>query len=452
MSSNEPVTSTSITICAAANSTTSSYRTYVLSLLFLANAFNMGDRMVIGIVQEPLRAEFHLSDLQLGFLGGTAYAVLYTFIGLPIARLADRYNRATILSAAIGLWSFMTASCGLGASYIQLLFGRAGVSIGEAGCAPTAHSLISDYFPPTRRATALSIYVVGAPVGTMTVAFLGGVFTQQYGWRATFWVLGAGGLLLAIVTKLTLREPVRTRPATEAATFWVAFRTLWGKLSFRHVAFSGAVSGLATYALVQYMGSFLIRDHGLSLADAAKVIGATTACGAIGAYVSGYLIDRLAPRRSSLRTQIPALGLSIAAFFFIAAFLVQPIALVVPLLMLALMFQNSFMGQSFAVAQGVAPPRMRATSSAIFIFAHSLIGFGLGPLTLGLVSDRLAKLALDHSTSNATVCLATTIDIGCANARAVGLRRALVIWSLLLVWAGAHFWLAGRTLARDMEA
>src|SRR5215217_3864092 len=278
---------------------TKPYRAYVLGALLAVYTFNFIDRVVIAIIQQPIKAEFGLTDLQLGLLGGPAFAVLYTLLGIPIARLAEKHNRMTILAICLGIWSGMTALCGIATSYTTLLMARIGVSIGEAGCTPPAQSVISDYFPADKRATAISIYALGVPVGSMLAAIGGGFIATAFGWRETFLMLGLPGLLLAIVVKLTIKEPPRagSTVGVAAPSFVTAFKVLATKPTFWHVALGSAVASFVGYGVGQFLNSYLERTHGLSLFNASMLTGAVLGvAAAFGTFFAGWLADRVIQR------------------------------------------------------------------------------------------------------------------------------------------------------------
>jgi MFS family permease len=241
---------------------------WALAALFLLNAMNYVDRLLFGVTQELIKQDLGLSDFQLGLIGGPAFAILYIVAAFPIARIAERGNRVTIISLAFAAWSAMTAFCGMATSFLQMLIGRAGVSIGESGCAPPSHSLISDYFPKERRTTAMSVYGTAGPVGALVAAIGGGWLAQHYGWRSTFLLCGAIGVTAAVLFRLTMREPARTHD-DRRPSFLTTLRTLLGKRSFVLVAAAGAVAGFASYSNHQYMVSFLMRAHGMSVGTAA---------------------------------------------------------------------------------------------------------------------------------------------------------------------------------------
>ena len=198
---------------------TKPYRAYALGVLVVVYTFNFVDRSLVGVTLEPLKQAFGVDDAALGLLGGPAFAILYTLLGVPIARFAERHNRITIITIGAAVWSVMTAACGFAGTFTQLVAARIGVGIGEAACVPPSHSVIGDYFPSQRRASAIAIFALGIPIGTMIAAFGGGWLVSHYGWRGAFWALGAPGLIAAIILRLTVREPPRAGAAPEAPSF-----------------------------------------------------------------------------------------------------------------------------------------------------------------------------------------------------------------------------------------
>lgn len=422
----------------------------LLILLCAANALNFGDRLLIGLIQEPLRQEFRLSDFEVGLLGGPAFALFYTLMGIPIARLAERSNRLTIISMAVALWSSMTLFCGLAATYLQLFLARVGVSIGEAGCAPPAHSLISEHFPPDRRAGAMSIYQFGAPLGALVVSLGGGVLAQSYGWRAPFYVFGALGLVLALTLSLTLKDPRQSSGAPIArSNFGEALRLLMGKASFRRVTLGAALTGFGSFFIFQYLSSFLMRSHGLSLSQAAVVVGlAGGVSSALGTLLSGWLTNRLARNTPAAPVLVTAGGLFMAACLFLLAFLSANLAVVIGALMAASFFLNFYMGLSNTAIQGVAPAHMRATASALFIVANSLIGFGLGPPALGALSDAIAGFMLPEGLDPSS-CAAPAVA-ACAAAKAQGLQWAMVAATLPVFVSVGLYWRARVSYGKEL--
>ena len=248
-----------------------SYRNYALFILMSAYVFNFIDRQILSILQEPIKSELNLSDTQLGLLTGFAFAMFYVVMGLPVARWADHGIRRNIIALSVTVWSFFTAISGLVTSYTQLLLVRIGVGVGEAGCSPPSHSLISDIFPRQERATAIGIYTVGVNIGILLGFLIGGWINEFFGWRAAFFAVGLPGVLLALIIRFTLKEPRRGRvdhrPTSDTETvpsLGEVFRLLWGLRTFRHMALAAGLIAFAGYALLNWLPSFFIRVHGLS--------------------------------------------------------------------------------------------------------------------------------------------------------------------------------------------
>lgn len=424
-------------------------RAYVLTLLTLAYMFSCADRSILGIVQESIKLEFRLSDFQLGLLGGPAFALLYAGLALPVARAADRGDRKTILAICVMLWSVMTAFCGLAGNYLQIFAARMGVSVGEAGCNPIANSIISDSFPPDRRATAISTYALGISLGGLMSALVGGWLASAWGWRAAFVTLGAAGLLLAAIFALTVREPARSAPASDVSGLWATAAFLFGKPSFRHATFAAALTAFTGYGVNQYLVSFLIRSHGLTVLQGAGLVGIIIGiCGGVGAFASGYLADRLAPRVPNAIVLVPAVGVAMAGPLYFTAFFVDGLLPAMAAVIAGAVFHNLYSAGVFAVTQGLAKPRMRATAVAFALLVINLLGYGLGPPAVGWVSDLLASNVISaHGVSHAS-CSAAAAPV-CALAAEEGLRRAMMITALLQLWAALHFFLASRTLRHD---
>lgn len=423
---------------------------WVLAALFALNTMNYVDRLLFGVTQELIKKDLALSDFQLGLLGGPAFALLYIIAAFPIARLAERGNRVTIISIAFGAWSAMTALCGLAGSFVQMLIGRAGVSIGEAGCAPPSHSLISDYFPPARRTTAMSIYGTAGPVGALLAAIGGGWLAQHHGWRFTFLACGAAGVIAAILFRFTMREPART-PDPERPSFLATMRVLFSKRSFVAVAAAGGVAGFASYSNHQYMVSFLMRAHELPVSSAAVILGLTT--GGVGIFVmlvTGPLIEAGRGRFPRIRTWLPAAGLIWSGCIFAVAFMVQNTPVAIGLLFIASLGQNFYMPAMYTLAQDVAPQSMRATAAALMIGVISLVGYGLGPPIVGLFSDILGQVSMVANGTTAAACALATSP-ACAQASADGLRLSLSMGSIGFIVAGVLFWRSGRSVALDLQ-
>ena len=270
----------------------SNYRKYALGVLFVGYVINFIDRSILSLLLEPIKLELALSDTQLGLLGGLAFALFYTCLGIPIAALADRRSRVKILAISMVIWSAMTALCGLAGSFITLLLARIGVGIGEAGASPPSHSLISDYFPIEERATALSIYALGIPFGTMIGNFVGGWGADELGWRTTFFLVGAPGIFVAIIIWFTLREPPRgmsdlggaenNADKIEAPQVKEVLALLWSKRSFRHLSFAAGLHAFVSYGAGTWNAPFFIRIHEMSATEVGSVLAVIAGVGAIG--------------------------------------------------------------------------------------------------------------------------------------------------------------------------
>lgn len=388
------------------------HRRYALTVLLVIYIFNFLDRQVVNILAEPIKNDLGLSDLQLGMLTGLAFAVFYTFLGLPIARLAERSNRVKIISAAVAVWSIFTVACGLAANFVQLLLARIGVGVGEAGCTPPAHSLISDYVPREKRAGALAFYSMGIPLGSLAGMALGGIIADAFGWRAAFFVAGAPGVVLAIITWLTLPEVRKARePGTvqTGPSLGDAIAELRSKKAFWWIAIGAAINAMIAYGHIAFYGSFYLRNHSEGLnAISAQLTSATgielgpigfigTALGlligifgAIGTWLGGALTDKFAMKDARAYALIPAAAAALSLAPFIFSMLTGSTALSLAVLSIPILVTSLWYGPVFASVQSLVQPRTRATAAAVLLFVINLIGLGLGPVLIGLFSDIFA--------------------------------------------------------------
>jgi MFS family permease len=431
------------------------YRAYVLVVLLLVYTFNFIDRVVISVIQEPIKTEFGLTDGQLGLMAGPAFVLLYAALGVPIARLAERFNRATILGVCTALWSAATALCAAAISFPTLLLARIGVGIGEAGCTPPSQSLITDYFPPARRSTAIAIYTLGIPLGTLLASFGGGWIAQNLGWREAFLALGLPGVALGLLVKLTVREPPRAGSARTTPGFAEALKILGSKSAFWHAAIGGGLASFVGYGVGQFTTSFLIRIHGLDLVHASQGTGVLIGVfGGLGIFSAGFIADRIARTHPGALAWLPALGFLVATPLQIAGYTVARLPLAFGLIAAGMLAQYLYLGAMYAIAQGVSPPRIRATAAAILILIVNLIGYGLGPPAIGWLSDFVAGDMIVDGGLSALSCQTPSADDAatCASATAYGLRTAMQIGCLVFLWAGFHFFLAWRSLRRDWHA
>ncbi len=416
------------------------YRNYVLGVLFLAYVANTIDRSsILAVSLQAIKLEFGATDTQLGLLGGIAFALFYATLGIPIAALADRTSRRNVLALAVGLWSVMTALCGWAVNFAMLFATRIGTAIGEAGGSPPSHSLISDYFPKSRRGTAFSIFALGVPVGTMLGNAFAGWGNQHFGWRATFVMAGLPGILIALLARFTILEPPRgfsdgVRPdATPAAAPGIpeALNSLWQRSSFRHLSLAAALHSVAWYASGAFNAAFLIRSHQMTPGQAGTWLALFAGFGALGTALGGYAADRLSVRASDRRWYMWTPGLATLAIipFQFLAYLTPDLRVALPSFAVMMFLAAVFFGPSFAMTQALATLRMRSVATSLLLFVQTLIGLGLGPLLTGMMSDYLAP------TSGAD-----------------SLRYALVAVGLANIWSAAHYLWGARSLRADLEA
>lgn len=415
-----------------------SYTYYVLAVLFAAYAINALDRGVINLLLESIRAEFGATDTQLGLLTGMAFAAFYATFGIPIAALADRSNRRNILALAILLWSGTTALCGFAGGFLTLLLLRIGTAIGEAGGTPPSHSLIADFFPLHKRATALSIYATGIPVGMMFGNLLGGWGNDLIGWRGTLILAGLPGLLLVPIILLTLKEPPRgyadaakAKAKAPAPPLFDVFRFLWQRKSFRHMSIACAFHAFVVYGAGTFTAAFFIRSHDLSSGQAGNIGALLTGIGVIGTFFGGVVADRLNNRFKDARWYlwVPAICMILSVPCQLIGYLHPSMTLIVPALLFAQVMGNSYFGPAFAMTQALASIRMRAVAASVLLFIQSLIGLGIGPVLVGTFSDLLSGWAGEDS-----------------------LRYGIAFVVLFNAWSALHYFLSSRTLRADLES
>jgi predicted MFS family arabinose efflux permease len=373
------------------------YRGWFLFLLTMAYALNFLDRQLLSILQEPVKAELGLSDTQLGLIGGPVFALLYVGLGVPLARLSDRSNRVTIISAAISLWSLATAACGLAGSFAQLAAARMTVAVGEAAATAPSYALLADLYEREKRASAIGIFTTGTSIGAAVGLSLGGWVGYTYGWRSAFLFIGMPGLLLALVILLTLREPPRgfsdgqggVQQMRQAGFLEVA-RRLFTTRSFPGIAFAVGIASMSGFALAHWMPSFMVRSFGLSIADAGwRVAIAAGGGGLAGGIIGGFVCDRLARFDRRWWCWAPAIAFFLNIPLMILLFQASDAGTAM-ILMAAVLFMYHFWGGAgHALVQGLVGVRMRATAAALFLMCISLIGQGIGPFVVGLVSDLL---------------------------------------------------------------
>ncbi|KQX17753.1 MULTISPECIES: spinster family MFS transporter [unclassified Sphingomonas] len=363
----------------------------MMAMLLIAYTLNFIDRQIIGILAVPIKTDLQLSDAQLGLMGGLAFALFYTGLGIPIAMLADRRDRSKIMTAALAVWSLMTALCGLAQNFWQLFACRLGVGVGEAGGVAPAYTLIADIFPPERRARALALYSFGIPIGSATGIVFGGVIATLIDWRSAFFIVGALGLLLAPVFRKYVRDPRGDRPVTaQAVSLRTVLATLLAKPSFWLLSLGAACSSMMGYGLFFWLPSFFVRSFGISLLDASLGYGAILlVAGLAGIWIGGALSDRLATRSKGYYALVPALAFVGTIPFYALGISAHSLVASLLLLLVPTALGLVWLGPVIAAVQAVVPAPMRSTTSAIFLFVNNLIGIGIGTPAIGWISDHL---------------------------------------------------------------
>ncbi|WP_157218355.1 spinster family MFS transporter [Flavisphingomonas formosensis] len=365
----------------------------VLALLSATYAINYVDRQILSVVLEPLRLEFGLSDAMLGLLAGPAFALFYATMGVPIAIMADRYSRIRIITLSLACFSIATAACGWVTYFWQLLLARVLTGVGEAGTGPASQSIITDLFPPDRRGRAQAIYAVGVNIGLMVAFVGGGWIVHHHGWRAGFLVAGIPGILLALLMAATVQEPPRQCEVETAAapSMRETLAYLRSQRSYCWIVLASGLSAFSGYGVTTFVPAFLMRSHGLDVQQVGLVLALIVGIGGGAAtFASGLLVDRLRRRSPRWYVGVPILG-ALASLPFWPVFLlagdprVAIVAAIAPLSLSA-----TYIGPCIAAMQALVPPRMRARAAATQLFLGNLIGLGLGPQIIGLVSDWLA--------------------------------------------------------------
>ena len=475
------------------------YKRTVLGLLVLAYTLNFIDRTIISTIGQAIKVDLRLSDAELGILGGLAFALLYTTLGVPIARLAERWSRVNIISIAIVIWSAFTALCGIAQTFTQLLLYRAGVGVGEAGLSPAAHSLISDYFEAGRRASALAVYAFGIPVGGMIGAIAGGWIAQTFGWRWAFVLVGLPGVFVALAIKAYVKDPPRdyadrmVNPALPAPPPAPAFslaeefrelfavaKTLFGKWPVFHFMMGITLTSFADYGISAFSAPYFMRQFGLDLATVGLVGGLVggISTGA-GTLIGGYLTDWLSRRTLTAYALVPAIGLFVAAPTYMVAYMQNDWHYAAAFLFIPGIFHYTYLGPTFGVIQNVTELRRRATTTALLFFFLNLIALGGGPPFVGWLIDQLTNFHFNHpgglgpiastlatflpavsepgvATNFLQACpggvapdgASNDLVAACARATAIGTRQGILVTLVIFVWSGFHYLLGSIGLAK----
>ncbi|TAK99445.1 MAG: MFS transporter [Rhodospirillaceae bacterium] len=372
-----------------------SVRKRALFALFLVSAFNYIDRSILSILQIPIKADLGLSDTQMGALTGLSFALFYATLSLPVARLADRTSRRILVVASLAIWSAMTGVSGLAIGFGTLVFFRIGVAIGEAGSVPASVSLLADYYPPTHRATAMAAWGLALPVGLMLGYGATGWLASTIGWRLSFAVIGAAGLLLAPLALALIKEPSRGRfeaAGTRVGTvpLRAALVFLWREKAFRYVVLATMLHGFSQYAMMTWNAPFFTRSHDLSLQQVSLLMAALSGGGgAAGMFLGGFLADRLAIRDQRWRIWAMALTVGATVPVALVQYLVASTGLSIAMAAIAALLMIAYYGPVLAVTQSLVPAQMRAFSNAVLLLIFNLFGLGLGPWCTGMLCDLL---------------------------------------------------------------
>lgn len=478
---------------------TARYRGYVLGVLTLVYTLNFIDRNLLAVIGQPIISAFDLSDTQFGFLNGFPFALFYALMGIFIAMAADRFNRVAIISICIAVWSLMAALCGFATSFLFLLLARVGVAIGEAGGTPPANSIIADYFAPRNRTGALGIYATGVTIGgALSNAFGGPIATglnglvvlgwlsgmgliwaanaldwsQVEGWRVAFVVIGAPGILVALLVALTVKEPPRGysdapgTPKSEKAGFRETLRELSTKWSFWSMTLGASLTALVGYGLGGFQAPMAQRVHGIAPGEFALGFGVPLALSsAFGTFAGGFLAERLTPRSHNAVCWLPALGLLASIPLYEIAFFMptERLDLALVLWCIGAACHYFYLGSQYTIGQGVVSARSRASAIAILLLSVALIGNGLGPQIVGWLSDLYMSMQIQSSgmgdVLNNAVCRARDLSslsdaqqAVCRSAYGEGLRRSMATTTLIFIPAAALFALSGRFYRKDLVA
>ncbi|HEX9500916.1 MAG TPA: MFS transporter [Thermoanaerobaculia bacterium] len=416
---------------------------YTLSVLFAINAMNFFDRQIGGALAEPIRKEWHLSDSALGGLA-TAFTLLYAFVGIPLGRLSDRISRKKILGIAVFAWSLLTSMSAMARSYGQMFAARLGVGAGEAACAPAATSLIGDLFPPARRARAMSVFMLGLPIGIALSYLVSSFVAHTWGWRAAFFVAGIPGLLCAIAA-MFINEPARgmTESRTVAARSGSPWRTLLTIPTMWWLILSGALHNFNMYALGSFLAPLLMRYHGATLRQAGLIAMASYGLSGIpGLLIGGALADRMSVRRKNGRLIVGAISILISIPLLLLALLTpahHTLAFVV-FAAAGCMAMYVYYASVYATLHDVVQPSLRGTAIALYFFAMYVLGASFGPVATGMASDFFTRKA-------ATAAGASILE----PFRGQGLHSAMYLIPVLSTLLTLVLFAASRTVAGDME-
>jgi len=408
------------------------YKRYVLSALMLVSTLNVLDRALMILLLQPIKEDLHLSDSELGFLTGIAFGLFYATLGVPIARWADRGNRVNIISLAISIWGATVMLCLFVTNFVQLVFARVAAAIGESGCMPPSYSLVGDYFPGTaERTRAMSIYMLADPTCILLSFVAGGWVNEHYGWRTAFFLVGIPAPLVAALVKMSIREPRTAGKVTSRLhTPRIAdvLRMLWHQRASRHLGIGIILFFTMGVGLTPWYAAFLMRNHGMGTAELGIWLGLIFGLGGIaGTLLGGQIAARWFSRNDSGQIRLSALVVAclvpLITIFLSVPGKYQALTALIPVTLAG----SYIFGPTFALMQRLVPDRMRATTLAVVMLLANLIGMGIGPQAVGLLSDGLRPAAGADS-----------------------LRYAMMAVSLVALWSAWHFWRVGSTVQTDL--
>ena len=458
---------------------TKAYRSYVLNALLVVYILNFLDRGLLGIVSEPVMNELAITDGQFGLLTGIGFALFYSIVGIPLARYAEYANRTWIMTICIALWSAATALSGLAApvefggvvisGFVMLLICRVLVGVGEAGCTPPANSIIADYYPPHRRSTALGYYAMGVTAGTLSANLIGGPVADAYGWRTAFMAIGLAGIVIAVLFRLTVKEPPRgfsdppgvVRP--KRATFGEALKELGSTKSFWLMATGATLASFCGYGITTFQTSFLMRTHGVTLTEATLQFNVPSAFAAsVGVLLTGWIAEKVVKTRPNAIAWLPAVGLIACVPFYVVGFSSDDRWVALICICIGAGIKYGYLASQYTIGQGVVGARTRATATAILLFIVNLLGYGAGPPFIGFVSDILfnqqaaaegfADLARASCKGALLQGLPEAAQAFCKGAEAKALQTSLVITSVLYALPAIFFLMCVKTLQKDLVA
>jgi MFS family permease len=415
---------------------TAAVRWYVLIVMVLVYTLSIADRYVISTVLEPIRLELQLSDAGIAWLTGVSLALFYVVLGFPLSWLIDRGNRRNIIAWCLIGWSVMTTLCGLSRSYLQLLFARIGVGIGEAGGTPGANSIISDYFPVARRPMALTIFSLGAPIGAWIGADIAGIVNDHYNWRTVFLVLGIPGVIVGLLIFATVREPTRGRLDAvggdhEGASLAESMRFLWSQRSAVHVMVASALTALWGWGLMWWTPTFLVRNFGLTPGGAGAIVGPIHLVGGgLATLLTGWWLARPSMTDPRRVVRLMGVGVGIATVASFVIYRTRDLELASALFWIFIPSIYFYIGPCFGLLNNLCEPRMRAQFCAATLFLANVGNLIIAPQAVGFLSDAFAPghVANGESLRQAMLCL---VPVG--------------------AWASWHYFRSARRILQDQE-